>query len=137
MEHDLVVFVPGLLGTRLRRDGRDVWGEYGEALLGSGPPAAPALAALALPAGLGDALPDERFRLTADELLTVPDAMPGLLSCMGYPDLRAALGDPVEGQYLPFPYDWRLSHRLVAGLLKVRVQRELARWREQVDRHYP
>ncbi|MEU7297294.1 hypothetical protein AB0A76_29550 [Streptomyces exfoliatus] len=137
MEHDLVVFVPGFLGTRLRRDGRDVWGECGEALLGSGPSAAPALTELALPSGLGDALPDERFRLTADELLTVPDSLPGLLSCMGYPDLRAALGDPVEGQYVPFPYDWRLSHRLVAGLLKTRVQRELARWREQVDRYYP
>ncbi|MEU7071230.1 hypothetical protein AB0B30_22100 [Streptomyces narbonensis] len=136
MEHDLVVFVPGFLGTRLRRDGRDVWGEGGEALLGPGT-SAPALAGLALPAGLGDALPEERFRLAADELLTVPDSMPGFLSCMGYPDLRAALGDPVEGQYVPFPYDWRLSHRLVAGLLRTRVQRALARWCEQVDRYYP
>ncbi|WP_127354179.1 lipase family alpha/beta hydrolase [Actinacidiphila soli] len=136
MKHDLVVFVPGFLGSRLRRDGRDIWDEYGNALLGSGP-SAPALAELALPPGLGDELPDERFRLVADELLTVPDSMPGLLSCMGYPDIRASLGDPVEGQYVPFPYDWRLSHRLVADQLNARVQRELARWCEQVDRHYP
>ncbi|MGW1542134.1 lipase family alpha/beta hydrolase [Streptomyces sp. NPDC002309] len=136
MEHDLVVFVPGFLGSRLRRDGRDIWDEYGNALLGSGP-SAPAPADLALPPGLGDELPDERFRLTADELLTVPDSMPGLLSCMGYPDVRAALGAPVDGQYMAFPYDWRLSHRLVAGQLEARVQGALARWREQVHGHYP
>lgn len=136
MEHDLVVFVPGFLGSRLRRDGRDVWEECGDALLGSGP-SARALAELALPPGLGDELPDERFRLAADELLTVPDSMPGFLSCMGYPDVRAALGDPVEGQYVPFPYDWRLSYRLVADQLNATVQRALARWCAQVDGHYP
>ncbi|MFF6841337.1 esterase/lipase family protein [Streptomyces tanashiensis] len=136
MEHDLVVFVPGFLGTRLTLDGHDLWGEYSEALLGRGPQA-PAPAGLVLPPGLGDGLPDARFRPAADELLMVPDAMPGLLCCMGYPDIRAALGDPVEGQFVPFPYDWRLSHRLIADLLKVRVERELARWSEQVDSHYP
>ncbi|MFE6102100.1 lipase family alpha/beta hydrolase [Streptomyces laurentii] len=136
MEHDLVVFVPGFLGSRLTRDGRDVWSECGDALLRSRPTAA-ALAPLALPPGLGDEVPEDRFRLVADELLTSPDSMPGLLSCAGYPDLRAALGDPVDGQYVPFPYDWRLSHRLVAEELGRRITRELTRWTGQVDRHHP
>lgn len=136
MQHDLVVFVPGFLGSRLTRDGRDVWSECGDALLRS-LPSAQALQDMALPPGLGDEPPEDRFRLVADGLLMAPDSMPGLLSCTGYSDVRAALGDLAEGQYMPFPYDWRLSHRLVADDLRVRVERELARWSERVDKHYP
>ncbi|MFF5406850.1 esterase/lipase family protein [Streptomyces misionensis] len=134
MEHDLVVFVPGFLGSRLRRNGRDVWARCGEQLIGS---AAAALTEVALPPGLGDAPPEGPFRLAADALLEVPDSVPGLLSCMGYPDIRAALADPLEAQFVPFGYDWRLSHRLVARQLKARVARELDRWRAEVDAYYP
>ncbi|GAB2813150.1 hypothetical protein GCM10022221_08560 [Actinocorallia aurea] len=136
MEHDLVVFVPGFLGSSLRRDGRDLWAEGTERLLAPRP-SAHALAELALPPGLGDEPPEARFALEADRLLAQPDTMPGLLSCGGYADLRAALGDLADGQYVPFPYDWRLSHRLNAALLGARVARELIRWRERVDAHYP
>ncbi|MBT2412429.1 hypothetical protein J7I94_17950 [Streptomyces sp. ISL-12] len=134
MEHDLVVFVPGFLGTRLCRDGEDLWARCGERLIGS---SAAALAEVALPPGLGDAPPEGPFRLDADALLQVPDSVPGLLSCMGYPDVRAALGDPLDAQFVPFGYDWRLSHRLVARQLKARVERELDRWCARVDAYYP
>ncbi|MFF0110617.1 esterase/lipase family protein [Streptomyces hirsutus] len=134
MKHDLVVFVPGFLGTRLCRDGRDVWARCGEQLIGS---AAAALTEVALPPGLGDAPPKGPFRLDADALLQVPDSVPGLLSCMGYPDIRTALGDPLDAQFVPFGYDWRLSHRLVARQLKTRVARELDRWHAEVDAYYP
>ncbi|MGA5876876.1 lipase family alpha/beta hydrolase [Streptomyces cellulosae] len=134
MEHDLVVFVPGFLGTRLCRDGQDVWARCSERLLDS---AASALTEVALPPGLGDALPDDPHRLDAGGLLQMPDSVPGLLSCLGYPDLRAALGDPPNAQIVPFGYDWRLSHRLVARQLKERVARELDRWRAEADAHHP
>ncbi|MEU3481024.1 esterase/lipase family protein [Streptomyces sp. NPDC033754] len=134
MEHDLVVFVPGFLGTRLYRDGQDVWARCGERLINS---AAMALTEVALPPGLGDAPPEGPFRLEADALLQVPDSVPGLLSCMGYPDIRSALGDPLDAQFVPFGYDWRLSHRLLARQLKARVARELDRWHAKVDAFYP
>ncbi|MFF9492802.1 esterase/lipase family protein [Streptomyces flaveolus] len=134
MKHDLVVFVPGFLGTRLCRDGRDVWARCGEQLIGAAPAA---LTEVALPPGLGDAPPEGPFRLDADALLQVPDSVPGLLSCMGYPDIRTALGDPLDAQFVPFGYDWRLSHRLVARQLKTRVARELDRWRAEADAYYP
>ncbi|MET7312561.1 hypothetical protein ABZS68_37460 [Streptomyces sp. NPDC005571] len=136
MEHDLVVFVPGFLGTRLCRDGQDVWARCSESLIHSSPTAG-TLAEVALPPGLGDALPEDRFRLDAGELLTSPDSVPGLMSCMGYPDIRAALGDPLTAQFVSFTYDWRLSHQLVARQLRTRVARELDRWSEQADAHYP
>ncbi|MEV5644896.1 hypothetical protein AB0L67_32915 [Streptomyces flaveolus] len=134
MKHDLVIFVPGFLGTRLCRDGQDVWARCGEQLIGAAPAA---LTEVALPPGLGDAPPEGPFRLDADALLQVPDSVPGLLSCMGYPDIRTALGDPLDAQFVPFGYDWRLSHRLVARQLKTRVARELDRWHAEVDAYYP
>ncbi|MER6338236.1 hypothetical protein [Streptomyces tendae] len=134
MRHDLVVFVPGFLGTRLCRDGRDVWARCSEQLIDS---AAAALTEAALPPGLGDAPPEAPFLLDADTLLQVPDSVPGLLSCMGYPDIRTALGDPPDAQFVPFTYDWRLSNRLVARQLKTRVARELDRWRAEADAYYP
>ncbi|MEU0756508.1 esterase/lipase family protein [Streptomyces albogriseolus] len=134
MEHDLVVFVPGFLGTRLCRDGQDVWARCSERLLDS---ASSALTEAALPPGLGDALPEAPHRLDAGGLLQVPDSVPGLLSCLGYPDLRSALGDPLDAQFVPFGYDWRLSHRLAARQLGERVARELDRWRAEAGAHYP
>lgn len=129
-----MVFVPGFLGTRLYRDGEDVWARCGRRLMDSAPAA---LSEAALPSGLGDAPPEGPFRLDAGALLDVPDSVPGLLSCMGYPDIRAALGDPLDAQFVPFGYDWRLSHRLVARRLKARMGRELDRWRAEVDTYYP
>ncbi|MEU9335584.1 hypothetical protein AB0D49_20770 [Streptomyces sp. NPDC048290] len=136
MEHDLMVFVPGFLGTRLCRDGQDVWARSGEALI-QAPPNAAALADVALPEGLGDQLPEDRFRLDTTALLMSPDSVPGLMSCPGYPDLPAALGDPLPAQLTAFTYDWRLSHMLAARQLRTWVARELDRWSAQVDAHYP
>ncbi|GHJ37782.1 hypothetical protein [Streptomyces sp. TS71-3] len=136
MKHDLVVFVPGILGSRLTREGRDVWNQSRHALFRLRQPGR-LLEGMALPAGIGDDRPEESHRLVADGLLRSPDAMPGLLSSLGYPDVRAALGDLAEGQYVPFAYDWRLSNRLTARDLEARIQRELARWRERVGAHYP
>ncbi|MFJ5546611.1 lipase family alpha/beta hydrolase [Streptomyces sp. NPDC093225] len=136
MKHDLVVFVPGILGSRLTRDGRDVWNQSLRALSGLRRPGR-ALAGLALPEGIGDHRPEGDHALAADGLLKSPQAMPGLLSCMGYPDVRPALGELAEGQYVPFAYDWRQSNRLTARDLRDRVERELARWRERVDAYYP
>ncbi|MFD5746132.1 hypothetical protein [Streptomyces sp. NPDC127033] len=145
MEHDLVVFVPGILGSRLTRDGKDVWHQSKQAALQLVRPAR-AVAGFALPPGIGDDEPEAPWAVAADELLKGPDAMPGLLAQFGYPDVRAMLGrapdhHPGGGlrpeQYLAFTYDWRLSNRLSARRLKAGVERALARWRERAPDHYP
>ncbi|MFF0486681.1 lipase family alpha/beta hydrolase [Streptomyces sp. NPDC004435] len=136
MKHDLVVFVPGILGSRLTRDGRDVWNQSRRTLFQLRSPKR-ALAEMALPPGIGDERPDARHALVPEGLLKSPDSLPGLLSCLGYPDVRAALGDLAEGQYVPFAYDWRLSNRVTAADLKDRIAHELARWTERVDTYYP
>ncbi|MEU9593953.1 hypothetical protein AB0D84_30145 [Streptomyces sp. NPDC048193] len=145
MRHDLVVFVPGILGSRLTRDGTDVWNQSRRALLSLRNPGR-AVEGLMLPAGIRDEAPEGPWALEADHLLKSPEALPGLLSCMGYPGVRAALGRHDTGpegqglhpdQYLEFPYDWRLSNRLTARRLAARAGSALARWRELAPGVYP
>ncbi|MFE1327262.1 hypothetical protein [Streptomyces sp. NPDC058741] len=145
MIHDLVVFVPGILGTRLTRDGKDVWNQSKQALLGLRRPGR-AVEGLLLPPGIGDEAPEGPWTLESDRLLKSPEALPGLVSNMGYPEVRAALGwsdagrdgqEPHPKQYLVFPYDWRLSNRLTARRLRDRVDTALAEWRELAPSVYP
>jgi hypothetical protein len=145
VNHDLVVFVPGILGTRLTREGRDVWNQSKQALLSLRRPGR-AVQGLMLPPGIGDEEPEGPHVLEAEGLLKGPEALPGLLSCLGYPDVRAALGwddtgpggqNPHPMQYLVFPYDWRLSNRLTARRLRARVESALDAWREVAPSVHP
>ncbi|ARF81988.1 lipase family alpha/beta hydrolase [Kitasatospora aureofaciens] len=147
MEHDLVVFLPGILGSRLTRDGKDVWHQSWQAVLQLRHPSK-AVEAFKLPPGIGDDEPEPNspWAVQADELVKGPDAMPGLLASYGYPEVRsllerAASHDPRGGlhpdQYAVFTYDWRLSNRLNARRLKTWVERELAQWRERAPRFHP
>ncbi|MFF2328525.1 MULTISPECIES: hypothetical protein [unclassified Streptomyces] len=145
MNHDLVVFVPGILGTRLTRDGKDVWNQSKQALLSLRNPGT-AAQGLTLPEGIGDEAPEEPFALDADQLLKGPEAFPGFLSCLGYPDVRTALGwtdesrggkGPHPKQYVVFPYDWRLSNRLTAHRLRARAEAALDEWRHIAPEVYP
>ncbi|MEU4096449.1 hypothetical protein [Streptomyces sp. NPDC026673] len=136
MRHDLVVFVPGIMGTRLTRDGNDLWNQSRQALLGA-LPFGKAVERLRLPDGIGDERPDAPWAVDADELVKSPEALPGLLSHLGYPDVRDVLTELVPEQCAVFTYDWRLSNRLTARDLKVRVERELSRWRSVVGRFHP
>ncbi|MFF1845679.1 esterase/lipase family protein [Streptomyces sp. NPDC058217] len=144
MNHDLVVFVPGILGTRLTRDGKDLWNQSKQALLSLRSPRK-VVDGLLLPPGIRDQAPDGPYALEADRLLKGPEALPGFLSCIGYPDVRAALGwndGQVDQQlhpkqYLVFPYDWRLSNRLTAQRLKERLDSALDEWRSVAPGVYP
>ncbi|MFJ7417054.1 hypothetical protein ACIQXD_00350 [Streptomyces uncialis] len=144
MRHDLVVLVPGILGSRLTRDGTDVWHQS----LGTALHMARRLAAhpgrpgsafdrLALPPGIGDGRPEAPWAVRADGLLKAPSALPGLLASLGYPDIRTLVDGLHEEQCLTFTYDWRLSNRLTAADLRTAVERSLSRWRERVAEVYP
>ncbi|MGW6943654.1 lipase family alpha/beta hydrolase [Streptomyces xanthophaeus] len=144
MRHDLVVYVPGILGSRLTRGDQDVWHQSLRTALHLAKelathPRSPGAAfdRLALPPGIGDNRPEAPWAVAADGLVKTPSALPGLLSSLGYPDLRALVGDLHEEQYLAFTYDWRLSNRLTAADLGTAVGRALTRWRERVRAYYP
>lgn len=126
--NDLLVVVPGILGSVLTVDGRVVWDFSARSLRGT----LKALVAgtLALE-GDGEGPPGDG--VTPQSLAADTHLIPGLWSIDRYTglldSLAATFGRSPGHGIVPFPYDWRLSNRYNASLLADTVERELAAWR--------
>jgi hypothetical protein len=124
---DIIVVVPGILGSVLKRDGRTVWGS------GSVLSAGRLVRRLTLPEGLGDAAPDDAHRLEATGLMHGIAIVPGFWRVGGgYRGLLKYLYAKFavdERNLLEFPYDWRLSNRFTAQALASFADQRLERWR--------
>jgi pimeloyl-ACP methyl ester carboxylesterase len=137
---DLVVVLPGILGSTLARDGQEAWapsaGVVWQAIRSFGA----SIQSLTLPADLGDDHPGDGV----EPLALMPDLhlLPGLWSAnIGYSRLLDWLTqrftlvppdpkDPAKpANLLPFAYDWRLSNRYNARRLRAVVEPALERWR--------
>ncbi|MFD8820989.1 esterase/lipase family protein [Streptomyces sp. NPDC059605] len=134
MANDLVVFVPGIMGSVLRDvEGKDVWnltpGVAGSVLFGL----ERYFERLTLPPGIGNEAPETPapHALSPHGLLKEPRIWPGLMPHVAYKKLARHLAGLASGRMVVFPYDWRLSNRHSAGLLKAFVERELSRWTEE------
>jgi hypothetical protein len=132
---DVVVLVPGITGSVLRRGDQVVWGwsvTAGlRALLSRGGAVVEALKLA------GDTEPERETLddgVTADELITDLHLLPGLWKIDGYTRIKDAVMrdfDVVAGRnYFELPYDWRRDNRAGAWRLKRRAHEWLARWRE-------
>jgi pimeloyl-ACP methyl ester carboxylesterase len=140
---DLVVVLPGILGSTLRRDGRLVWApSAGSALRAIGTFGA-SVKNLELPVGIGDDHPMDGVEPAG----LMPDlhVLPGIWTAVkGYDRLVARLrslgyresvpGGPA-GNLIPVPYDWRLSCRYNARRLGTIIEPALQQWRDQGERH--
>ncbi|SHJ64091.1 Lecithin:cholesterol acyltransferase [Tessaracoccus bendigoensis DSM 12906] len=136
---DLVVVLPGILGSTLHLDGRPIWEPSGGAVLNAlGRLGGRGIRSLILPAGIGDNPADDG--ITPGQLMPDVHAIPGIwtpikgyddtlkrLRALGYSEPSAAR----PGNLLPLAYDWRLSNRYTARWMAPIIQRELARWRSQ------
>ncbi|MEV8532624.1 alpha/beta hydrolase [Streptomyces sp. NPDC051211] len=152
MTHDLVVFVPGILGSRLRLPaeahhggpgggstgaegaGEDVWDlslrVAGRVLLRG---TEEFFSRLTLPPGLGTGEPDAPHRLEPAGPLLTPRCWPGLMPHLAYKPLRdhfRQAGETGQNRIVTFSYDWRLSNEVSARRLAAFLERELGRWRE-------
>ena len=136
---DVVVVVPGILGSRLSREGREVWGTS----VGAGVQAlitfGNSLNKLRLPDGIGDGDPDDGVVATGlmEDLQIVPGLWSPVRAYSGLMDWlreRFTLDDRPPGggppNLVPFAYDWRLSNRLTAERLRDTVEPALERWRD-------
>ncbi|WP_422929049.1 lipase/acyltransferase domain-containing protein [Singulisphaera sp. PoT] len=134
---NLVVVLPGISGSVLEKDGREVWspsvGAIGRGLLTGGD----SIRSLKINRETGK--PDLGDGVVATRL--IPDArlIPGLIKIDGYTKLinklKAAfqivmLPDGTAGNLLEFPYDWRRDNRVSAAALKDRIDRKLQEWRK-------
>ncbi|MFE2475758.1 esterase/lipase family protein [Streptomyces sp. NPDC059389] len=130
---DLVVVLPGILGSRLAdAEGRAVWDLSGPALLRGLRNFGGSVRALRLPKDIGDGDPGDG--VVPVGLMPDLHALPGIWHPVdGYTDLLRWLERhftlSVSDNLLTFPYDWRLSCRYNAGRLKDRLGLELERWR--------
>ncbi len=139
-EPDVVVVVPGILGSTLAHDGKLVWAPSAGAAVRAIRTLGGSIRALRLPEGIGDDEPDDK--VMAVEVMPDLHVLPGIWSAnIGYGKLLAHLEreyqlnlpQPHEPDLLPnlvpFAYDWRLSNRVNARRLKARVLPVLERWR--------
>ncbi|MEV6581165.1 hypothetical protein AB0M92_23675 [Streptomyces sp. NPDC051582] len=130
---DLVVVLPGILGSRLAdAEGRAVWDLSGPALLRGLRSFGGSVSALRLPKDTGDGDPGDG--VVPVGLMPDLHALPGIWHPVdGYTDLLRWLERhftlSVSDNLLTFPYDWRLSCRNAAERLKGRIDLELERWR--------
>ncbi|MEU6608828.1 hypothetical protein ABZ922_27915 [Streptomyces shenzhenensis] len=131
MKDDLVILVPGIMGTALTRNGADVWDLTPEAMSRLLRPRS-TREILKLPEGIGDDDPEAPDALQLGGVIHGRRLLPGLVSTMEYQGLRERLCIEEE-RFAEFPYDWRLSNRNSAGKLARFVQDRLTRWQETAD----
>ncbi|MCX5370020.1 MULTISPECIES: hypothetical protein [unclassified Streptomyces] len=129
---DLVVVVPGIMGSRLAVDGREVWGPSAGAVWEAIRTFSGSVRQLTLPKDVGDGHPGDGVEPVG--LFPALHALPGVWPLTdGYDTLLIWLQRMFtlrpSSNLIGFAYDWRLSCRHNAGLLARRVDEALGRWR--------
>jgi pimeloyl-ACP methyl ester carboxylesterase len=131
---DLIILLPGIMGSALQKNGRDLWALSGQA----------AWRALNT---WGSSLQELRLegqdpgQITATRLLSDAHIIPGLIKVDGYSAtarmivdtfnvVPGSVHDDRSANFIEFPYDWRLDNRLSAQRLKSLVDDRLKRWRD-------
>ena len=136
---DLVVVLPGILGSTLHQDGRLVWAPSAGSALRAIATFGASVRRLELPAGIGDNHPHDGVEPAG----LMPDlhVLPGIWTAVkGYDRLLARLrtlgyrepgpGAPV-GNLIPVAYDWRLSCRYNGKRLGTIIEPALKQWQDQ------
>jgi pimeloyl-ACP methyl ester carboxylesterase len=127
---DVVVLLPGITGSVLQKDGKDVWAF------------SPGAALRAL-VSLGRSITDLELHDDSDldDGVTAPRVMPdihlipGLWKIDGYGKVSQYIRrtfDVTPGRnFFEFPYDWRRDNRVAAGHLKEKSDGWLHEWRKE------
>ena len=142
---DLIVIVPGILGSVLQKDGNDLWAVSGQAIWDFIKSKGKALDALKInqddpeAEDLGDGI--KVVRLIEDA-----QVIPGLFKVDGYTKITRMItenfskvirgniyDDPDDkaANLYHFPYDWRRDNRASAKILKKLLDKRLKCWREE------
>ncbi len=137
---DLVVILPGITGSVLQKDGRDIWAVSGQAMLQALKTLGNSLQWLKLERDDPDAeYLDDGIKAT--RLVDDAHIVPGLVKIDGYTTTARLItnyfevipGDIREDKpanFFKFPYDWRRDNRVNAKILKKYIDLRLKQWRE-------
>ncbi|MBI2509152.1 MAG: hypothetical protein HYV99_04020 [Betaproteobacteria bacterium] len=130
---DVLIVIPGILGSVLRHREREVWGLSVAAGLHALASLGSSITDLTLTEDSGDpdAIVDE---VEADRILPDLHLFPYLWKIDGYAALTATLAETFRIErgknYFEFPYDWRRDNRAAARRLKKCSDRWLHDWRK-------
>jgi len=130
---DLVIVLPGISGSVLAKDGKEIWGTSSGAIWRAVSSAGDSIKALALTVPDDPSVDDLGDGISATRLVQDLHIIPGLWKIDGYSGmiarLQSALGLEVGRNLFEFPYDWRRDNRVAARRLQ-RLSREwLQAWR--------
>jgi lecithin:cholesterol acyltransferase len=129
---DVIVLLPGLMGSILRKGDKDVWSASVGALLGGVLSGGGRFKDLVLREDPPDR-DDLGDGVVASRVMPDVHMIPGLWKIDGYSkvaDTIKANFEVTEGQnFFPFPYDWRRDARVSARRLDRQAREWLTRWR--------
>ncbi len=136
---DLIVVVPGIMGSVLAFDnGKEIWAPSRGAVLRAIATFGKSIKDLTLNRDIGDGPANDG--VVATRLMPDIQILPGIWTAQkGYRDLLqwvTKIGLDLDSQGEPrnlvsFPYDWRLSNRYNATVLKGTIERRLEQWRKE------
>ena len=130
---DVVVCIPGITGSVLRKDGRDLWNISGGALISALTTFGRSITDLKLEQDPPD-VDDLGDGITAPEVIRDVHLIPGFWQIDGYTKLLRYIEetfDVTRGRNLfEFPYDWRRDNRVAARRLQRQAGDWLKAWRE-------
>jgi pimeloyl-ACP methyl ester carboxylesterase len=131
---DVVVVLPGITGSVLQKDGKDVWNVSGGSVLGALLSLGGNVKALQLEDDPPDA-DDLGDGVTAPEVMRDIHLIPGLWKIDGYSRVLQYITETFEAtageNFFEFPYDWRRDNRVAARKLARESEKWLAAWREK------
>jgi len=136
---DIVVLLPGITGSVLQKDGKDIWAISGQAIWKALTSLGSSLSQLML----GDEDPeidDVGDGIKASRLMPDAHLVPGLVKIDGYSALshlitghfeviRGSVDNVRPANFFEFPYDWRRDNQVAARLLKQFIAHRLPLWR--------
>lgn len=137
---DLVIILPGITGSVLQKNGRDLWAVSSQAIVQGLFSGGASLQQLKLDHDDPD-VDDLGDGIQATSLIQDVHMVPGLSKIDGYTGMRRLFTEQFEvvtgdlhsdrpANYFEFPYDWRRDNRAIARQLQQLVATRLPRWRD-------
>lgn len=130
--HDVIVLLPGIMGSVLKKDGRDLWAPSAAGLIDAFRTLGHSIDALKLTHDAPD-VDDLGDGVTADRLFPDVHLFPGLWKIDGYTKvarrIKSEFAVEPEANFFEFPYDWRRDNRVAARRLARKTHDWLRAWR--------
>jgi pimeloyl-ACP methyl ester carboxylesterase len=131
---DVIVLLPGITGSVLAKDGKDVWALSGGAAMKSLLSLGGSIKDLELHGDDPDA-DDLGDGITAPRVMPDTHLIPGLWKIDGYGKIAATIKEQFDitpgANFFEFPYDWRRDNRASARRLARQSHDWLKAWRER------